>query len=627
MKKTNLLSLVILLSTLFIFSCKDEIETISNETKIANNSSNASSDLASFTGHDLEAQLLTNFGGPAGSTRSANTNSSNTNFSIDLNNPPRNIKIAGGYTNNNFLYPWEPGVYSTVPYASANDIKKIDGWEVLYNGFTNNLTVNVAAIGLYNKYLGKFKFFYFHTSSSSGNDLLGALGVDQSGGNQSKLFHHHVTAFSATDNQGQVLKSTTSTATTNSLFSNTGLSRNHWYCFEFDVTAYDPVNYENRFLTFQIVPITRSQLKLNGSITGDITGTITGSSNSPFLSTESLINVDKSTHHTHTKTVNSVVNVTQTNINSIINVVKENSSKSKSSVNVKNLYNSLVDKGLKSLENGLSGFINSGISGAFSSISASLFGSNTTETIDKVELQANLEIDLNGEITTEGVGKISVNYKMPKDLGIFHVNKQPVVVGGERMILNPGITYSDRDPYNPSHYIYTQYFRIDDIQYTINPHVKDKATVNVSYELLYNKKNVNLDLYPNQQDGFSQFIWGNMTSGFNGAKPAALDTHREIWKTNYIAFNNFYITPQEFEKAYREYSTSNKNFIIGEPVNNLSVAVKVEVIPNDGSKTYMIQKVFKPLVKENNTYNPFPREFDEIFDKYGNNPKGGKNPR
>lgn len=151
------------------------------------------------------------------------------------------------------------------------DIKKIDGWELLYNWIPTNDKDDVIfpAFMLYNKYRGTLKLFYYHLgeSTTSGNVMCGLYSKDK----PTQLFSAHA-IYSPNLNQRASFVSQSSYA---SFDDNLGIMPNTWYAFEWDVSIFDDGIGKNSEFGLYLWGVDIQNISLTGNSTGKIDGSLT----------------------------------------------------------------------------------------------------------------------------------------------------------------------------------------------------------------------------------------------------------------------------------------------------------------------------------------------------------------
>ncbi|PKQ66338.1 hypothetical protein BZG01_11025 [Labilibaculum manganireducens] len=584
----------LLASLLFLISCRDNLTADLQPTESRENT------YAKTELQTLPSIKLNNSGG-------VKSTSPIGNYPIDLSNPPRSVKINGTY-HSDFKYWFDTNVASKIPYNIKNDISDKDGWEVIYNTIreynpsTYQGTTDFPFIGLYNRYRGIFRFFYYHALNTEGNDVVGILAL--ASGNNSKILNHPSIGESYPVNQTKRYLSTMGTALSSN-FSNVenGLAPNHWYCFDFDVSCYDP-NVNSGGLTFAITSIQRDNLEFSGNISGDITGSIIGSSSSSgsLLSIGNLFS--KKDEATSTTNVNLEVN--GANADAMGTSLQNKANNSTAGIDVKNLFKGIVKDGVSALKKGVSSFMSSGISGLFSSLSSSLFGSSTP-TIQQVKLQTKLDLTGSGTITSKT--SYSFNLEMPnKRIGLLHLAVPPTINCSEYVTLNTGSF--NPNPNDATSYMLTHKFGTTNCDVVVNPDVANEIDVYTTTRILYINKSADFNLVPSTSDKSVAFIWGKLTFPYHYTDIVGLDKDTEIWWIN----NSVALPSRNVSTiGHLIYKSGNKDFITSEPLNQIYLKINFKIVPKNGTETFYLQKTYKANIKEYNTSNPYPWNWANIW--------------
>lgn len=182
------------------------------------------------------------------------------------------VPTAPGY---NVRMPWASGGGSTLDIAVATDYHQADGWDMVYNTFSNTVNPTIQSqsplyFALYNRYRGILRYYYYNagynnystqlehglalqpsTSSSTMLNFQGNAIVDA-------LPANNVKGFTQTS---KVLLNSTST----------------WYVMQYEL-AYDPTYTSYSFEAFHphwnARNVNISSIKLDGTEFGDINGSI-----------------------------------------------------------------------------------------------------------------------------------------------------------------------------------------------------------------------------------------------------------------------------------------------------------------------------------------------------------------
>lgn len=183
--------------------------------------------------------------------------------------------------------PWFVS-FTSIPGYIANDHRKVDGWDLMYNTFYTPGDEYPILI-FYNKYRGLLRFYYYHVNNHNGNGLFFAL---QNTGDfaESSIFNFSKSIVFPTDNRQY--KSYIQKMNFTEL-GPSGPSKGHWYSCDFDVSSYDKSligqSSSNQELSFYIWQEDVSDVKIDGKSVGSIKGDISISgSGSSLLSMGSL---------------------------------------------------------------------------------------------------------------------------------------------------------------------------------------------------------------------------------------------------------------------------------------------------------------------------------------------------
>ncbi|MGN8071674.1 hypothetical protein [Mucilaginibacter sp. 22184] len=167
------------------------------------------------------------------------------------------------------LKPWASGSNQSFPLLYATDIKKADGWELVYNTFKPTEFVQPAYFVLYNRYRGILRgYFYLTPGTPIPSSYISHTLIQRTNGSDAPLLSY----------------SGNSAADLSVIASNTNLVQQYkttatgtWYAAEFEM-AYDPSvgtkDANSNTMTWQVNSINASDLAINGTSQGSINGTI-----------------------------------------------------------------------------------------------------------------------------------------------------------------------------------------------------------------------------------------------------------------------------------------------------------------------------------------------------------------
>lgn len=396
---------------------------------------------------------------PSLSNKSANTATTTgvPTFPLDWENIDYMPTPAGS---NLILVPWASGASRQISIEMANDYKKVDGWELVYNTFSSNNSLDRLYFVLYNKFRGIIRMYYYLPNTiglTPSSNIAHKLGIEGTYGTSSPTMNFEAqevidygsnSTFASTLEQWQVAPAT-------------------WYAFEYEL-AYDPnlASQNVGDLNF-IWPISTNlitQVNLNGNIDGKLNGSI------------STPGVDLSV----------VSNIT-TNNNSSINIKGGSDlEKVKPSIGAQ-LYSTV--KGL--LTKNITSQLGNLVQGLFNGI----FGGKKDTNTDNVKLKLDAQISLQGNTTintlmTSGAIKIpGYNFSNPAGhtpaynevLGVFYISNKPVVT--ETIYITPQRNAMGNMIPPKKEYIYTP--KLSSFNLVINPAVLSVATIqNISYQMI-----------------------------------------------------------------------------------------------------------------------------------------------
>ncbi|MBO9675842.1 MAG: hypothetical protein J7577_20530 [Sphingobacteriaceae bacterium] len=178
----------------------------------------------------------------------------------------------------NILVPWASSANRSFPLIYVTDIKKSDGWELVYNTFSPEEFKQPAYFVLYNRYRGLFRgYFYLSPGSAIPSSNISHSLIQDVAGDSNPLL-----SYSATEVSNLSLKTPVTTTVQQYKTSATG----SWYAAEFEM-AYDPSIIQkaasNTRMTWAVNSVNTTNISLNGTSKGTIKGTISQPSPSSDL--------------------------------------------------------------------------------------------------------------------------------------------------------------------------------------------------------------------------------------------------------------------------------------------------------------------------------------------------------
>lgn len=475
---------------------------------------------------------------------------------------------------NQLLLPWKSGTTAINP-EYADDYKKIHGWELAYNTFNPDVFLNDVNynyyFALYNKYRGILRFYHWLPSSSVASTYV-QHGLKLYGSYNSNILNYSAvervhpinqTSFSMIENQ----KLTYSGGT--------------WYIFEYEM-AYDPNIKNTSFPSFGLasVPswVNLSQINLNGTAVGNIEGTI-GNAASSFNLTGLL----------QKATTTVVGGMAYSSILSAL--VPKTSTDNEAELR-------------KTLEDGGKGLVKGIING--------VLGIGTTgDSYQKVKLNLNTDIKLNGNITSSGslfdmkfaipgqsnsTSIFGVNYH--KNLGIFSLSAIPVIRNNPQ--IHTFIIQDDQYNEDEYHEVTVNYLKIDQTTFSalwnpdiINNSVDGARIENLQMQIVneYGVSDFNNGIYrKNPFDLISVGSWmgpvQSLQDCYAGSNIIIENNGKQILALSKPNSNEPFILARD-----SKYTGSVPG------VNELGVRFVFDVVPNNGSPRTKIIKTFTAETK------------------------------
>lgn len=164
------------------------------------------------------------------------------------------------------------------PLSYATDIKKSDGWELVYNTFSPTEIVNPPFFVLYNRYRGVLRgYFYLAPTTPIPSSNVSHSLIQTTAGSDAPILSYSGSEFadlSVSNNTSTLVQPYKTTAT------------GTWYAAEFEM-AYDPnvgsKPAETNRMSWEINSINVSEIKINGVSQGSIKGTIAQPVSAPGL--------------------------------------------------------------------------------------------------------------------------------------------------------------------------------------------------------------------------------------------------------------------------------------------------------------------------------------------------------
>lgn len=211
---------------------------------------------------------------------------SNDKFLTDCENQDT-VVIFSQYGFERIFTPWSDTYSSvTIPEDICRNVKKKDGWEMAFCALGNNAGRDLNYFGLYNRYLGILRVFYFNTDASgNGTEHSFEINMGTSNPTMKYPFYNalaysiptvHSSVNNAVDLCGTgILQAFKCWSTPYTAMSSTALSRG-WTAFDIDMSSYVPEGNDyfssNEIISMACRTVTNQSVSLAGSLSADISG-------------------------------------------------------------------------------------------------------------------------------------------------------------------------------------------------------------------------------------------------------------------------------------------------------------------------------------------------------------------
>lgn len=214
-------------------------------------------------------------------------NGADEEFLTDWENQ-KEVQIFSNNATMTVATPWnESTTIGSLPQAIRSDVKKEDGWEMVFSTLNQSNLNNANYFALYNKNSGVLRIFYYvaDATTTSSNFCLEVDMGSKSKSNKYPFYHslqfgipsNHNSINNAVDllGLGNVATTFKTFVTPHTTSSSSALSQG-WTAFDLDASAYCPSNNEwmksNDEMSFSFRTSTESLITLCGSFTGNIDG-------------------------------------------------------------------------------------------------------------------------------------------------------------------------------------------------------------------------------------------------------------------------------------------------------------------------------------------------------------------
>lgn len=510
------------------------------------------------------------------------------------------------------------------------DLKKEDGWELVYNWIPTNSAdpVRFPGILFYNKYLGKLKFYYYNLQSLNTNgNVMGTINMM---GNTTNLFNF-------SEEVGDPLKTQYAQAVSQSSYESInssiiGLSPNQWYAFEYEVTCYDPNLNPGDYIAFSGWGVDLTSISLTGMSDGTITGqlikTMTSSDYNSLISTKKISGaIDDGATSILTK-------MGTKHVSPMFEDLKEKTS----SGLLKTVFGKLSSE---STVSGISGLIG----GAFGSLLGKpiskligkIFPGKKTTTYEKtdVRLKTKLTHSFEGNMTTNKpftnveiqlpTYKINDNSFFGK-FGLYRFKNRPTIKVQERFVPsrledNGEVTipsYDDMVLY-AQHYLSPVGFTDDRYDYTyvqkatledISNLIEFNPDLTAVADVEYNARVVRYDGY--RFSHLTDVMIENATGGVILKDDGSVDEDQlivspDIFNGNYCFFYKHVVASHIiYQTSPFPPTTSSPDLQYKSADTGYRVLLTLRVTPKDGSEPAIINQMIKADLVENQEREPEP---------------------
>jgi len=351
--------------------------------------------------------------------------------------------------------PWASLASRQFTIDIANDYKKANGWELLYNTFSTDCNPpDRYLFVLYNKYRGLVRMYYYlpnFTNQNPTDNIIHTLDTEGSYAPSSPVMNFSAqpivdlntnSRFATTVERWQVAPAT-------------------WYAIQYEL-AYDKNAATQNFNNFQFSWPIKSLHVTQVSVAGTVTGSITGSISVPGT------------------------NLSVTGGSKTVNANGDGLMIVNGSSDADSFLKSLGQAGV----DGIKGAITSGVSGLVTNVFSAIFGSDSNQPNTNLKLDAQIKLD--GTLTDNTLLTSTVlavpGYNQTTTTGYVPAYNLPLGV----FYLKSGLTFHSEVKYSGNgttvstpYYVYTCDFSENNDRLLINPEVLKIATIgNISQELI-----------------------------------------------------------------------------------------------------------------------------------------------
>ncbi|MCD8175943.1 MAG: hypothetical protein LUE98_00325 [Tannerellaceae bacterium] len=492
--------ITLLLSATLIWSCSDQNESVLNESNT----------------DELVTKAVVN---------GQNVSTTNPNLLTDW----ENIEEIMMSTGKAYTAPWKDNAMTSMSPTFTKDVKKEDGWIMLFHTFKKlNYNNHLNYIVFYNKLTGFLKVFYFEENNIAQNNNGFVWVVKTSNGARTNLFNlgNYYIDLAASKND-QILLS-------NAASNPAGGIKKGWNGFEWQVPY--SRDYKNVFITIDAYNEQVTNYNFAGKTTSTIEGTIVSQSKGG--------SGNKSTQ----------ANASGTPAKNMINAIKSSANLGES---LKNLASSNIP-----------GMIKSGFK--------LIFGSTTVTTTQEVKLSAAGTVTLDGNSTTIGgnsvpplrfnlydimQGNVSTSSSQSMDEG-FVFNSQAAntpdleYLGVWELKAKPVISLRRHTQVTSANYthLYDNYYRFTNIKARFPEPMKYEYEVQINPDLnkYITRKGISIDYVVLDKINGQSYTMSSDPQSLN---------NRILYDDNNITLRDFHNTAYSFNNSFDVWIPNNKNVV------------------------------------------------------------------
>lgn len=351
-------------------------------------------------------------------------------FEISTSNPSllknwetvNTIYIANGsHQLDKITPPWISGSTTNLPAEFFTDIKKEDGWTMLFHTLKDEVTdPEQSYMVFYNLFTGVLKVFYYYNKNDFATNSQWVFKCNRKNGDRTFKMFYVPTYLSKADNDTSIIKDTGVVLSNNINIENSALGSG-WNGFEYKVAQYSKEDLNENFLISAQSSLS-SFVKYEGFIMNDISGKI-----------NSVTVPETMGKNNASKLINSVANMGGEAGKEYITGLFEHSNSNGSNTGTDDDFRGKLLGSLKNLagnvaKDGISALIKKGL--------GILFGQTSTVTVQKTVSDVNLTAE--GSVTLKGVTDTNI----ASGIKPLSFNFGEILNGTSSSSINPNIVYS-----------------------------------------------------------------------------------------------------------------------------------------------------------------------------------------